>query len=58
MTILNKDYITKYCRDQRIHEDRITEFFIPDGITMIGENAFSECYALRSVSIPFGVTTN
>ena len=52
MTILDKDYTTKYCRDQGIHhEDRIAEFFIPDGITMIGENAFSGCNALSSITL-------
>jgi hypothetical protein len=35
----------------------ITSVIIPNGVTVIGERAFSVCFALVSVSIPEGVTT-
>lgn len=34
-----------------------TEVMIPAGVTAIGQNAFAECYALRSVTIPEGVVS-
>ncbi|MDE7192425.1 MAG: leucine-rich repeat domain-containing protein [Oscillospiraceae bacterium] len=34
----------------------ITEVTLPDSITEIGERAFCDCYALRSVNIPNGVS--
>ena len=33
-----------------------TEFVIPDGVTHIGEGAFSRCDSLTTVTIPEGVT--
>lgn len=35
---------------------KITSVTLPDSITEIGEQAFDDCYALRSVNIPKGVT--
>ena len=32
-------------------------FVIPDGVTRIGEHAFSDCTSLTSITIPDGVTT-
>ncbi len=37
--------------------NEITEFDIPDGVTSIGDNAFSCCTGLTSVTIPSSVTS-
>jgi len=34
-----------------------SEFAIPNGVTTIGNHAFSECYNLSSITIPDGVTS-
>ena len=35
----------------------VSEYAIPQGVTVIGIDAFSGCQSLRAVTIPFGVTT-
>lgn len=35
---------------------KITSVTLPDSITEIGEQAFDDCYSLRSVNIPKGIT--
>jgi len=39
-----------------IRDRSVTEVVIPDKVTSIGENAFSGCYNLRSVTVGNGVT--
>ena len=45
----------RVCKDRHFFKT-ITEITLPNGITEIGEMAFDECHALRSVNIPEGVT--
>ena len=40
----------------RTYDKDISEFTIPEGVTKIGERAFSYCKSLTSVTIPEGVT--
>jgi len=42
-----RDFIKKY---------NITEYSIPEGVTLIGNSAFSVCVSLTSITIPEGVT--
>jgi len=37
--------------------DEVTDLVIPDGITLIGDYAFTQCPSLASVTIPEGVTS-
>ena len=32
-------------------------YIIPDGVTRIGDDAFSDCYNLKKITIPEGVTS-
>ena len=36
------------------HNEQLTEYVIPDGITEIGEGAFWGCTSLKTVTIPRG----
>ena len=40
---------------QYVKENSVTEVTIPDGVTKIGDSAFSCCSSLTSVHIPDGV---
>jgi hypothetical protein len=44
--------------DARVNSEgrKITSIVIPEGVTIIGENAFSACQSLRSITIPETVT--
>lgn len=38
--------------EKYIEEDGVTEIVIPEGVTVIGEEAFGSCQRLQSVCIP------
>ena len=40
-----------------LNEELVTDLIIPDGVTSIGDNAFSNCSGLTSVTIGNGVTS-
>ncbi len=47
----------KYIPDSMFGYSKIEEIFIPESVVAIGDNAFSECNSLESVSGAKGVTT-
>ena len=46
-----------YAHHLYINNQEITDLVIPDGVTRIGDAAFSECSSLTSVTIPGSVTS-
>lgn len=56
MTILSKQYIDDHCNNLSIFRHQLTEFIVPDGITVIGTHAFEDYTSLTSITIPDSVT--
>ena len=46
-----------YAKNLYLNGQLVTEVVIPEGVTSIGNSAFSYCYSLTSVTIPDSVTT-
>ena len=46
-----------YAHHLFLNGEEVTELTIPNGVTSIGNSAFSNCYGLTSVTIPDGVTS-
>ena len=40
-----------------LNDEEVTDLVIPEGVTSIGDAAFSDCYGLTSVTIPSSVTS-
>ena len=49
MTILTQQDINNHCAGLDISRENLTEFVIPDNVTMIGSFVFSRCSALPSI---------
>ncbi len=46
-----------YAHDLYLNDEKVTNFFIPEGVTSIGYHAFSGCTGLTSIVIPNSVTS-
>ena len=53
---INDEYVTAIC-DDAFHGRKIEKIIIPDGVEIIGEQAFADCNGLVDIDLPDSVTS-